>query len=99
MPRISRALLFASWPAAANRIPSDPAITRRGPSPLFRVVKNDSQRVTRAAIDAANSVLHVHTIIAPRAAHRAVARREDDRLPLIGMHHFGSGLRPWLLFD
>src|SRR5215469_8503785 len=66
--------------------------------PLFRVVKNDSQRITRAAMHAAHSVLHVHAVIAARAAHRAVARREDNRLALIGMHDFGFGLRSRLLF-
>ena len=62
-------------------------------------MENDAERVTPAAMHTADSMLHVHAIVAARAAHRAVARGEDNRLALVSMHHLGFGLRPRLLFN
>src|SRR5204863_363937 len=43
----------------------------------FRVVKNNAQRVARAAMDAADAVPQIHAVIAARSLHRPVARGEN----------------------
>src|SRR5690349_16484189 len=50
-------------------------------------------------MDAADAMLHVHAVISARAADGAVARGENDCLPLIGVNHFGFGLSARLLLD
>src|SRR5579864_8295657 len=66
---------------------------------LFCVVKDDAEGVAGAAVHAAHAVLHVHAIVASRAANGPVARGENDRLALIGVDDFGFRLRARLLLD
>src|SRR5579859_288431 len=66
---------------------------------LFRVVKDDAQRVTRAAMHAADPVAQIDAVVAARAFHWPVPRRENNRLALIRSHYFGFGLRARLLLD
>src|SRR5215471_6078622 len=65
----------------------------------FCVVEDDAERVARAAMDAAYPMLHVDAVKAASAADGTVARCENNCLALIGVDHFGFGLRSWLLFD
>src|SRR5881394_2747205 len=63
------------------------------------VLENDAQRITRAAVDAAHSMFHIHAVVATRAAHRSITRRKNNCLALIGVNHFGFGLSARLLLD
>src|SRR5438445_7609546 len=66
---------------------------------LLCIVKDDAQRVARAAVHAANAVAQIDAVVAARAFHRPVARRKNDRLPAIGEDHLRLGLRAGLLLD
>ena len=44
-------------------------------------------------------VPHIHAVVTTCASHRAVPRRKNNRLALIGPYYLGFGLRPRLLLD
>src|SRR6266478_7071904 len=66
---------------------------------LLRVVKNDAQRVARAAMHTADPMTQIDAVVSARAFDRPVPRRENDRLSAIGDNHLGLGLRARLLLD
>src|SRR5713226_7580000 len=67
-------------------------------SPSFGVVKDDAQGIARASMHAADPMPQIHPIVPASAFHRTITSGENDRLALIRMDHFGSGLSPRLLF-
>src|SRR5256885_256328 len=64
---------------------------------LLGIVENYAQRVTRTPVNSANPMPQVNPVIAARAFHRAIARSENDGLPLIGGNDLAFGLRARLL--
>src|SRR5882762_945806 len=72
---------------------------RRIPSHLLCVVEDDSQREPRAAVHTADAMAHINAVVASRAFHRPIARRENNCLPAIRRYHLRLGLRPGLLLD
>jgi hypothetical protein len=62
-------------------------------------MKDDAERVAGAAVDSADSVAEIYTVVSARAFYGAIARGEDDGLALIGGDDFAFGLRAGLLLD
>ena len=64
----------------------------------FCVVVDDAECVARASADAADTVTKRYAIVPFRTTDGAVARGENDAVPLIGGDDFGSGLRARHIF-
>ena len=65
---------------------------------LFCVVVDDAEGEARAAADAADTVAKRYAIVPFRATDGAIARCENDAVPLVGGDNFGSGLRARHIF-
>src|SRR5437773_8334428 len=70
-----------------------------GKAALLRVVKDDAERVARAAMNAADAVAQCRAIPAARALDGTVARREDHHLALHGGDDLAARLRARPLLD
>src|ERR1700676_921231 len=75
------------------------AAARPPHSKLLGVVEDDTEGVTRAAMNAADSVAEIHAVVAARAFYGAIARCENYCLALVGRTNFSLGLRTGLLLD
>ena len=66
---------------------------------LFRVVKNDADRVPHTAADAADAVPEIDAISAFRSLNRPIVYGEGHRITLPQWHYFGAALHTWSLFS
>src|SRR5437016_6994807 len=99
MPRRGRRLQRVS-----GREPLGPCLSiaepiADGKAELLRVVKDDAERVARAAMDAAHTVPQRRAIPAARALDGTMARREDHHLALHGCDDLAARLRARPLLD
>jgi hypothetical protein len=54
---------------------------------LLRVVKNDSQHMTRAGVEGGNTMAELCSVVATRSLNRAQLVREDDGVAAVHTNH------------
>src|SRR5712691_10241721 len=99
MPRRARRLQWMSGRELSGPCLSIAEPAADGKAALLRVVKDDAERVARAAMNAAHPVAQRRAIPAARALDRTMARREDHHLALRGCDDLAARLRARPLLD
>src|SRR5262245_29197441 len=69
------------------------------PEPSGGVVEDDPERRAAAALDRRHAVTHRRAVVAARAEHGALPRREEQERALLQLDHVGPRLGPRALLE